>query len=790
MSEHATRHVLIRYTVIIVAVITILCLIPVAVAQSVGPNSTVIAVSDSDGSTADIDKIVEESEGTGAEIVVVTPDESERTKGYSSETASAAAGSPDTKEGDIIRDTDGDLLAEEALRGVELMEPLVEDALSSVKEDRDILVIASGNGAGAAGNVLEKIAFDEGPVSADRILGHVLIGDPYRTGSASAQSAAREDYRQIDFKDDISKSSVGFPEESEGVSELPEPDEGSEADQLLADSLRDSEDDSNDGVDRVGENNSREESDALSDPYASGDRYSDLAEMNGREVIPRWQHEYGSDPEDNPNQAEIVPREESEGYKEHGGAEHQEEMEKPLDSGSSSSDGSSSDAADAERDAAENGREVEDNYVPDDWTPGNGSDGADVQEARAADPGANNGEGAMGDGEIWAFENDGRANSERALTSASTSGSVTTPGTGVLGQRERGFGELEDSTLSICSTQDSRCASNGMPTLLVQVLTGDLQKTPELAHSVLRGLIAIGRLISNVDKQEIAQLASESTKCGASIATVTAAGGAGVAAVSSGVLAPAAVPAVAGAAVAAGGAAQSCGRAAESSLRVAADIYRLYKSDPDLIHAAELISLIDPDSENGQLILSKLPVEFQAPPVMEMLRRISKVGYALDNIRYDVYLDQMADGAGQISDLNPVGLANLLAVSLSLTDALAKAVFDVDQTMFGTFAAGLGGAVGQSSMANMLGSQIGQGLTQAGADYDRSTGGNTMSGGGGRPSPATGGSRSGGGNSATEGGLDVDSKYAERYDYNEMDVGDGMTATEFAAGYALDALKT
>ena len=208
MSEHATRHVLIRYTVIIVAVITILCLIPVAVAQSVGPNSTVIAVSDSDGSTADIDKIVEESEGTGAEIVVVTPDESERTKGYSSETASAAAGSPDTKEGDIIRDTDGDLLAEEALRGVELMEPLVEDALSSVKEDRDILVIASGNGAGAAGNVLEKIAFDEGPVSADRILGHVLIGDPYRTGSASAQSAAREDYRQIDFKDDISKSSV------------------------------------------------------------------------------------------------------------------------------------------------------------------------------------------------------------------------------------------------------------------------------------------------------------------------------------------------------------------------------------------------------------------------------------------------------------------------------------------------------------------------------------------------------------------------------------------------------
>ena len=802
MSEHATRHVLTQYVVIIVAIITVLCLLPIVVAQDVGPNSTVIAVSDSDGSTADIDKIVEESESTGADIVVVTPDESERTEGYSSDTVSTAKGSPDSESGDIIRDIDGDLLAEEALRGVEIMEPLVEDALRSVNEDRDILVIASGNGAGAAGNVLERIAFDEGPVSADRILGHVLIGDPYRTGSASAQSEARQDYRQMSFDSDISKPSVGFRDETESVSELPEPDEGSEADQLLADSLADSEYD-DDGVDRVGENNGDDDSD-LDGLYASDDGYGEFGEMDGRQVIPRWQHEYGSDPMDNPNQATPKPREESKGYKEHGGAEHQKEMEKPLldgdgssDSSSSNGGGSSTDAADAEREAREEGREVEDNYAPDDWKPGNGSDGADVQEARSADPGANNGEGAMGDGDIWTLENDGRAESERGLTSASTSGSVTTPGTGVLGQRERGFGELEDSTLSICSTQDARCASNGMPTLLVQVLTGDLQKTPELAQSVLRGIIAIGRLISEVDKQQVAQLATESAKCGVSITTVSAAGSAGVAAVGTGVLAPAAVPALAGAAVAAGGAAQSCGRAAESSLRLTAEIYRLYKSDPDLIHAAELISLIDPDSETGQLILSKLPVEFQAPPVLELLRRIAKVGYALDSIRYDVYLEQMADGASEISDLNPVGLANLLAVSLSLTDALAKAVFDVDQTLFGTFAASIGGVFGESSMAATLGAQIGDGLTQAGTEYDRSTGGNNMSTGGNsaRSESSNGGSvsttqngRSNG--SAAQGNLDVDSKYGDRYDYNEMDVGGGMTATEFAAGYALDALKT
>ena len=39
--------------------------------------------------------------------------------------------------------------------------------------------------------------------------------------------------------------------------------------------------------------------------------------MDGREMIPRWQHEYGSDPMDNPNQVGTIPREESRGYKEH-----------------------------------------------------------------------------------------------------------------------------------------------------------------------------------------------------------------------------------------------------------------------------------------------------------------------------------------------------------------------------------------------------------------------------------------------------------------------------------------
>ena len=48
---------------------------------------------------------------------------------------------------------------------------------------------------------------------------------------------------------------------------------------------------------------------------AQGD--SGVGMMDGREVIPRRQHEYGSDPMDNPNQAPIVPREESEGYKKH-----------------------------------------------------------------------------------------------------------------------------------------------------------------------------------------------------------------------------------------------------------------------------------------------------------------------------------------------------------------------------------------------------------------------------------------------------------------------------------------
>lgn len=39
--------------------------------------------------------------------------------------------------------------------------------------------------------------------------------------------------------------------------------------------------------------------------------------MNGREVIPRWQDEYGSSPMDNPHRVTPIPREESEGYKQH-----------------------------------------------------------------------------------------------------------------------------------------------------------------------------------------------------------------------------------------------------------------------------------------------------------------------------------------------------------------------------------------------------------------------------------------------------------------------------------------
>lgn len=48
---------------------------------------------------------------------------------------------------------------------------------------------------------------------------------------------------------------------------------------------------------------------------AQGD--SELGTMDGREVIPRWQGEYGSSPMDNPNQVTPIPREESKGYKEH-----------------------------------------------------------------------------------------------------------------------------------------------------------------------------------------------------------------------------------------------------------------------------------------------------------------------------------------------------------------------------------------------------------------------------------------------------------------------------------------
>lgn len=797
----------------VVAIITTVTLLPLASAQEIDSDTTVIAVSDSDGSTSDIDQIVDDAEGKGAEVVEVTPD------GTTSEGSSDGESSSEGGLDDLDHDPDASV-SDQAKAGVDIMEPLVEEALGSVEEGRSIAVVASGNGAGAAGNILVKVAAGEGPVEQDRVQVIALIGDPYRTGSTSKQSEARATGRPVveqtsntdettdgadsseteseDGLDDLSddevaaaldgmdeeddggedsgseggdeyddgvffssgvsdgSDSVGF-ESSEGGSatDLPDKEESSDADREVEDALADDED----GPDRVGENNNggSDSDDDREDSGSSDGGFGDqqLGENeDGQQLAPRWGGEtYAEKPEDNaggpPETKEHTP------YYERDDEEDTEDgdsgSEEPSESPDGESDGSS-EGSDSDRDS-----EIDDNYAEDDFDPGNGSDGQDVQDSREANPEANRGEGSMGDGDIWANENGGaRGDSDRGLTSSDDSDLVTTSGTGVLGAREGDFGEMSDRTLSVCSSEDERCASNGMATILVDVLTGDLQRAPELGVSALRGIAALGRLIASVDKKEVAELSKSSTQCGVSVATVSGAVGTGYASVSTGVLAPAAVPALMSAATAAGGAAQSCGATVESGMTLAADLYEQYTSDPDLVQAGEIISILDPDSATGKKLLSRLPVEFQSKQVLDLLRHMARVGYALDSIAYDDYMRQYAAGGSQMKDMNPMAAVSMTSTTLGLVDALVKAMFNRDQTVFGAFGESLSGLSGSSSMASL--------------------------------SSASDGQRSDSGSGSESGDVEVSSQYADRYDYNSMSVADGLSAVQFVSDFTTGAL--
>lgn len=802
MRNFTLRGLLAKYkrgATAVIALVTTATLLPLASAQEITSETTVIAVSDSDGSTSDIDEIVDSAEDKGAEIVEVTPG------GTTSEGSSDGETSSEGSLDDLDHDSDASI-AEQAQAGVDLMEPLVEQALEGVEDGRDIAIVASGNGAGAAGNILVKVSAGDGPVEADRVQVIALIGDPYRTGSTSRQSEARVtgspvrtqqvsrgssesgvgDDLDIDDADvdavraelDVEENggdeeddgdsgsssvsedydffgsdsfsdgsdSVGFDaDESQSATSLPDKEESTGADREVEEQLAQSDDD--DGVDRIGESNnsgSDDEDGSSGSSSGSGDRQLGQNE-SGQELIPRWGGEtYAESPEENEGGAP-----ETKTY---------EPRKSPLDDEDDSSDSSdpedkddSSDSGDSEGSDTDRSSEITDDYEKDDFDPGNGTDGQDIQDNREADPDANRGEGSMGDGEIWANEKGTgeRGDVDRSLTSSDESDLVTTSGTGVLGARDGDFGEMSDRTLSVCSKQDERCASNGMATILVDVLTGDLQRTPELGAAALRGIVALGRLIASVDKQQVAQLSKDSTACGVSVGTVSAAAGTGYAAVSTGVLAPAAVPALMGAATAAGGAAKSCGSAVELGLTLAADLYSQYRDDPDLVQMTEIISILDPDSATGKKLLSKLPVEFQSPQVLDMLRHMAAVGYALDSIAYDGYMRQYASAAGQMKDMNPMAAVSMTSTTLGLVDALVKAVFNRDQTMFGTFGEALGGVSGQSSMSTLTSTSNGSGTSRSG----------------------TGGSG------------EVSSDYADRYDYNSMSVADGLSAVQFASDF-------
>lgn len=710
-------------------------------------NVTIIGVSDSDGSTKNIEKQLESAKKSGAQVEMVKPDGS--SPGATGGGDSQGAGSPD-QSGVLKGRADGDLLAEQSRKGVALMEPKVESAFAKVPQQKKIIVIAQGNGAGAAGNVLERVAFGNKPVTKDRIAGHILIGDPYRNGSVGAQ--AQKPVKTPDSKP--AAQQAGFQQPQQTDSALPSKVQDSGADKRVKEQI-----DSNKirQRDRDGENNSRpSDSNAASDVQGSrggvdsgedSSSYGSDGSGSGRRVIKDYEERYGGDPNDNPNSTDWTPG--SQGATTTTPAPSSEtsapEVPEPGPTESASPEPSAPSAPETTPSApssavpapdtpqapvkpgdgvqadpnkrTSDGVQDDSQYVPDNFVPGTGKDGKDVGGVVRVIPlPKGGGEGPTGQTPpALSTEQGARGQAERGVTQIAdqvqkgigglfqqgksqiglvdngtttvfgAGDKVATPGTGILGQRSKGFGDLESRGLSVCAEGDARCASNGITGTLISVLTTDYKMSTAEANSTMRGFVELGDILAKIDGNKLTKAREAASRCGKTV--------------------PQSVDAAVSGSVDLGslrnarpnGSDDRCNAAVSAYAAIASDVYNQASSRPEVFRAAASVALLDPDATIGQRVAKRFPAEFRDQRMQEAMRRLASIGYALNGAAHNQVMRKFGSGSptGQLSEADG---RQLLGASAWLTDAIVRATTGVDQESLANVSRSVGGATDRSTM--------------------------------------------------------------------------------------------
>lgn len=201
-----------------------------------------------------------------------------------------------------------------------------------------------------------------------------------------------------------------------------------------------------------------------------------------------------------------------------------------------------------------------------------------------------------------------------------------TPGVGILGTRDSDFGKLQSSTVEICANGDATCANSGMLISLANALVdGDQGQALDAASKALGSIEDIMKMVQTLDQGTVTRL----TATGATFGVAVASGN---------------VP----------GALVSGGTVAADLFALAGPIVKIYESSDNLPQVNEALALIDPETEIGAKIWSRVPPEAATPEVKAVFSTIAKVGRSLNSIDKQRILDLGKTVATGVATMNPL----------------------------------------------------------------------------------------------------------------------------------------
>lgn len=212
---------------------------------------------------------------------------------------------------------------------------------------------------------------------------------------------------------------------------------------------------------------------------------------------------------------------------------------------------------------------------------------------------------------------------------------------------------------------DNASTSKGFTTAIASTLVDGKGVNPDDASKAATSIMSLVKLADAVDSGDLTTAKDSGTTCG----TALSAAGAGTAA-TGGIAAPAALAAL-----------PPCAQTAGASMKIAGSVIKMYQEDPNLPQAVEFAALIDPDTEVGKKIISKLPKEAQTPEVKQAMKITSTLGQNLAKIKFGETLVQVGDGTTRIGGGDASGGVQVATATLTLgVKVLAAGVGSVTGT--------------------------------------------------------------------------------------------------------------